>query len=104
MQLLILFLSPLLLNIFPNRFLVPSLANRADVVPLRPKFPSPQLLLHLGNTSKYFSRSNTPYRLYKLLRAIHRNRLNQKVNMIFICPDLYKLNLISLGNFDANFL
>ena len=102
MQLLILFLPALLLYILAYHLLVSMLTDRADIIPARPKLPSPQLLLYLRARRKDFSRRYTLYDLYYLLRAVDRHTLNQKMHMVFVGSYFQKRNFISLTDFQAN--
>jgi hypothetical protein len=102
MQLLILFLPPLLLYISAYHLLVPVLADRADVISIRPELPSPQLLLHLRARGEYLSGCYALYYLHYLLRAVHRHTLHQEMDMVFVCSYLQKRNLIPLTNFQAD--
>ena len=102
MQLLILLLPALLLYILAYHLLVSMLTDRADIIPARPKLPSPQLLLYLRARRKDFSRRYTFYDLYYLLRAVDRHTLNQKMHMVFVGSYFQKRNFISLTDFQAD--
>ena len=103
MQYLILFFPSLLLYIFAYHLFIPVLPYAADVVSFRPHLPSPQLLLHFRACGKYFSRRYAFDRLYYLFRAVHWHALHQKMDVVFVGPDLQKRDLISLTDLQTNF-
>ena len=101
MQFLILFFPTLLLHVFRNALLIAKLPNRIDEIPLRPKLPAPKGLLYRRHTLEDLSGSYTLDRLNNLPRAIHRNGLNQKMNMIHIRPYFQKPYLVTLRYLQA---
>ena len=104
MQNSIFFLQPLIMNISRNTCLVLKLADCVDKISICPKFPSPKFGLHFRMFFKYLFCYNT-FQNRDDVRCTHfGNRLNQKMNMIFVCPDLQKVYLISLLNLNADFL
>jgi len=82
--------------------LTPMPANCAREVSIRPKRPSPQLLLNMRTTAKYLSRRKTLYQPHKLRHSIRRNRLGQKMNMVLIRTDFQKLHLVTLLDFKTH--
>jgi hypothetical protein len=102
MQFLILFFPSLLLHVFRNALLIAKLPNRVDEISLRPKLPAPEGLLYRRNTPEDLSGRYTLDRLNNLPRAIHRNGLNQKMNMIHVRPYLQKPYLVTLRYLQAN--
>ncbi len=101
MQFLILFFPSLLLHVFRNALLIAKLPNRVDEIPLRPKLPAPKGLLYRRHTPEDLSGRYTLDRLNNLPRTIHRNGLNQKMNVIHIRPYLQKPYLITLRYLQA---
>ena len=102
MQLLIFLFPALLLYVLAYHLLVPVLPDRAYVISIRPQLPSPQLLLYLRAGRKYFSRRYTLYDLHYLLRTVHRHTLHQEMDVVFVCPNLKKCNLIPVANSQAD--
>src|SRR5256885_1634090 len=88
-----LFIITLFMNIFLNYLFVCILSNRANIVPVSPKLPSPQLLFYFWMKTEKFPCSNTFYHLNYRFWRHHRNALHQKMNMIFICSNLQKMYL-----------
>ena len=99
----IFFLKPLVSNIFRNTCLISKFANRIHKISICPKFSSPQIFFHLRMLLEYFSGRYTFYHPYDFAGTFSWNRLNQKMNMIFVCPNLKEVNLISLLNLKTNF-
>ena len=93
MELLI--IATLLFDVVCYRGFVPMLAHRARKVPVRPKFSSPQLFLHLRTNSENLLRRYTFDHCYQLRQAIRRHRLHQKMNVILIYSYFQKLHLIT---------
>ena len=102
MQLLIFLFPALLLYILAYHLLVPVLPDRADVISIRPKLPSPQLLLYFRAGCKYFSRRYALYDLHYLLRAVHRHTLHQKMDVVFVRSYLKECDLIPVANSQAD--
>src|SRR5436190_15274536 len=92
-------LDTLFLNIFRNRTFISKLTHRIGKISISPKFTSPQLLLYLRIPLKNFLRRDTFYHHYYLCYTIRWNRLNQKMNMVFIRSYLDKLYFVPLTNF-----
>ena len=104
MQNSVFFLKPLISNVFRNTCLISKLANCIHKISIRPKFTSPQLFFHFRMILEYFSSYYTFYHPDKFAGTLFWNRLNQKMNMILVCPNLKKMNLISLLDFQTNIL
>ena len=102
MQLLILLFPARLLDVPAYHLLVAVLADCAHVIAIRPELAAPQLLLHLWTGRKDFSRRDALDDLHNLLRAIHRHRLHQKMDVVFVRADLQKRDLMPLADFDTN--
>ena len=104
MQNSIFFLQPLIANVSRDTRLVPKLADCVDKISICPKFPSPKFGLHFRMFLKYLFCCNT-FQNRDDARCTHFwNRLYQKMNVIFICPDLQKMYFISLLNLHTYFL
>ena len=93
MELLI--IATLLFDVVCYRGSVPMLAHRARKVPVRPKFSSLQLFLHLRTNSENLLRRYTFDHCYQLRQAVRRHRLHQKMNVILFHSYFQKLHLIT---------
>ena len=102
MQHSVIFLNPLVPNIFRDTCLISELADRVHKISIRPEFSSPQFCFHFRMFSEYFSGCDTFYHPDNLIRTFHWNGLNQKMNMIFVSPNLQKVNFIPLLNFKTD--
>jgi len=88
----------LTLDVFPNHVLVSTLPNRACEITIGPELPTLQLFLHLRASFEYLLRSQAFYQSYKLCHTIARNRLHQKMNMVFVGTNLQKFHLIPISD------
>ena len=102
MKLLIDLFTPLLLHILANGFFIPMTSYGTDKRAFRPKFSTPQLLLHRRHPLKNLSGGQTfdhPDH-FRWTRAGHR--LDQEMPMIFVCANLSKGDLIAFGDVQAD--
>src|SRR5664279_4137828 len=99
MQNYVLFLKPLVSNVFRNTCLISKLTDCVNKIPITPKFSSPKLFFHLWILSENLSGRNTFHNRYNLCRTHSRNRLYQKVDMIIVRPYLKKVKFMSLFYF-----
>jgi len=97
------FFKPLVPDVFRNTRLISKLANRVHKISISPKFSSPKFFFHFWMLSEYFSGCDTFYHPDNLTGTLCRNRLNQKMNVIFVCPNFKKVNIISLFDLKTNF-
>jgi len=104
MKLFIFFLSSLGFDILLNCIFVPMSAHRVDIESLCPKFSTPKFLFYFRVEPQYFLRCDTLYNPDYVGRAQHGNTLYQKMNMILVRPNLYKINLVPLRYLKAYFL
>ena len=102
MDLLVLF--SLALHILSDRLFVSMPANGVHVEPAAPKMTSPEHLLDLGVKPKQFFGCDSFGCFNDLRWSHHGNGLNEKVNVILICPDLHILQFVTLLNFIADVL
>ena len=93
----------LLLHVSPDHPFVPVLAHRAGEIPIRPKLPSPELLLYLRTPLKHLSCRQTLHQGHHLGHTVGRHGLHQKVNVILIGADFQKLDLIAPLNGQTHF-
>jgi len=98
MQNCIFFLTTLITDILRNARLIPKSADRIYKIPICPKLTSPKLLLHFRMLLENLTSRKVFQNCDDLSRTHSRYRLNQKMNMIFICAYFKKVNLISLLN------
>lgn len=94
----------LILDIGGHGFFTAMLSNRRDIVTVRPKLPAPELFLHLRYSGEDLSCRDTFHDTNDLRRMVGRNRLDEKVDMVFVCSDFEKVNLIPKGERKAYFL
>lgn len=94
----------LILEIFLNHLLISILTYCVHIVTACPKFPAPKQPFYLWMKPEYlfcrYTFNSTDY----LFGSIHRNALNQKVDVVSIKANLQKVNLISLFYLQADFL
>ena len=96
MQNCIIFLYTLVSNILGYARFISKLAHGVHKVSIGPKLSTPKLLLHLWMLLDDLSCCQTFQRRNDLGRAHPGNTLYQKMNMIFVNPNLQKTNLITL--------
>src|SRR5450759_1470284 len=99
MQNYVLFLKPLVSNVYRNTCLIAKFTDCVNKISITPKFPSPNLFFHLWILSENLSGRDTFHNRYNLCRAHSRYRLYQKVDMVVVRPYLKKVNFISLFYF-----
>jgi hypothetical protein len=92
----------LLLHILSNYLLIAVLPYRIGVVATRPEFASPELLLDLRMDAIYFPGSDALDDLYDHLRRHHRHALDEKMHVVFIHPNLDKMDLVSFSDTHAH--
>jgi hypothetical protein len=68
--------------------------NSVDVVSACPNVSTPKYFLNFRMSLEYFFSCNTFYQLHYILWTSHWNTLNQKMHMIFINPNFYKMYLV----------
>ena len=76
--------------------------NSACEISIGPELASPQLFFHLWATPEYFTSCQTFYHCHQIRHTVTGNRLDQKVNMVFIRANLQKFYLVSLFDFQTN--
>jgi len=102
MYLFVFFFSTLTFYIRLYCRFIPMFTHSIYIKTFCPKLSTPELFFYFRVKSKYLFCSYALYYLNYFRGAIHRNTLYQKMNMIFICPNFYKINLITIGNTNAN--
>jgi hypothetical protein len=103
MQLLIHVCTSLLLDILANDFFIAMTAYSTDEISFGPKFATPESLFDRRYTAKDLSGCQTFDHLDNFGWTIARDGLHKKMNMIFVCADLSKGNLIAFGDVQADF-
>src|ERR1039457_741946 len=104
MKLFVFFLGSLRFDILLNCIFVPMSAHRVHIVSLCPKFPTPKFLFYFRVEPQYLLRCDTLYNPDYLGRAQHGNTLYQKMDMILVSSNLYKINLVPFRYLKAYFL
>src|SRR6476620_3128549 len=88
--------SSLRFDIMLNGVFISMSADCIHIVPLRPKFPTPELLFYFRMQFENLPCCDTFHTPNDLHCTQCRNTLNQKVDMILVCSNLNELYLISL--------
>ncbi len=101
MQKCVFFLNSLVTNILRYTRLISKLADCVHKISICPEFSTPKTGFHFRMPLEYLFGSDTFQHSYDLGCTKPGNRLNQKMNMVFICTYFQKTNLISLLNFKA---
>ena len=83
---------------------VSKLANCIDKISISPKLSAPKFGFHFRMLFEYFFSRDTLQHRYNTCGTILGNRLNQKMNMILVCSNFQKTNIVSLFNFQTNLL
>ena len=98
MQLRIALVRALLPYLVANHFFIPVPSYRTDEVAFRPKLATPQTLFDGRNTMKDFAGRQTFNDLDNLRRTVARNRLHQKMDVVFVGPHFEKDDFVPLGD------
>ena len=80
----------------------PVAADRADVEPIRPELPAPEILLDRGHPAEDLPGSEALDYPDQLRRAVRRDRLHQEVHMVPICPNLQEDDFIPVGDLQTD--
>lgn len=104
MQNRVIYFQSLVSNILRNTGFIAKLVDRVDEIFIGPKFSTPKVFFHFGMPPAYFSGCDTFDQPDYYTCALCWNRLNQKMNMIFVCTNLQKMNLVPLLNLHTYFL
>ena len=102
MQNCVFFLKPLITNVLRNSRLISKLADRVHEITICPKFSAPKLGFHFWVLFENLFGRDTFQHGDDYSRTQLGNTLNQKMNMILVCANLQKVNLVSFLNFHAN--
>jgi hypothetical protein len=94
----------LFLNVFLDLLLISMKPDCVDVVSCSPKLTTPEKLLDFRVSEKDFPGCEIFRDLSSLGRKHHRNRLDQKVDMVFVSADFHKVHVVSRGKLDTDFL
>ena len=95
--------NPLSLTVAHSLFASIS-ADCVHIVTICPEFATPQFAFHFWCSFEDFAGCQTLHDPDDLGRTIGRYRLDEKMNMILICPDFDELDLISLGDLETDLL
>jgi len=90
----LLILPTLAFDIVGYHFFITISSNCVDIVAARPKVTAPQQFLHLRMLLENLSPCNTFYRLHNVFWTHHWYTLYQKMHMVFINSNLYKMYFI----------
>ena len=98
MKLLVLIFSPLFRHIVSNLGFRSVLPNRGNRGAIGPELATPQLLFDRGNTLKHFPCGQALYHPCHFCRAVHGNRLDQKMAMITVGSNFKKSDRVAVCN------
>ena len=101
MQNYVLLLNPQVSNVLRYTGLVSKFTHRIHKVSIRPKLSTPKLFLHLRMFLENLPGSYTFYYSVNFTCTQSWNGLDQKVNMIFVCSNFKKVNIITLLDFQT---
>ena len=87
--------AALFMNVLSDHFLVTVLTDGVRVIPARPELSTPEHLLDCGMTAEDLLCSNALDGLNDCRRRHHGNALDEKMDMVFIRPDLDEMDLVS---------
>ena len=102
MQLDVFFLSSLRCNVALDFSFASVAADGADVIPVRPEFPAPEVLLDCGYPEENLASRDAFNRPDNLCRAIGRDGLHEEMDMVAICADLDKHEIIPHCNLQTD--
>ena len=71
--------------------------NRIDIISTRPELTTPQYFLGFRMPFEYLFPCNTFYCLNNIPWTLHRHTLYQKMHMILINSNFYKMDLVSFS-------
>ena len=102
MQTFVFSFKTLIFDIGCNRLFISVLSNGIYEIPIAPEFSTPQDFLYFWNSYKYLFGSNTLHHSDDFCGTVCWNRLNQEVNMVFVCPNLKEFNFIPFTDFKTD--
>jgi hypothetical protein len=94
--------TALFMNILSNYFLVAVLTDGIGIIPTRPELSTPEHFFDFWMTMENLPRSNALDSLHDCGGGQHGDTLDQKMDMVFIRPDLHKMDLVTFSYFDAD--
>ena len=89
--------AALFMNILSDHFLIAVLTDGVRVIPARPELSTPEHLLDFGMTAEDLLCSNALDGLNDGRGRHHRDALDEKMDMVFIRPDLDEMDLMSFS-------
>lgn len=87
--------AALFMNVLSDHFLVTVLTDGIRVIPARPELSTPEHLLDFGMTTEDLLRSNALDGLNDCRGRHHGDALDEKMDVVFIRPDLDEMDLVS---------
>jgi len=91
----------LFFDIGTDRVLVTVFSDCPGKVAVGPELTSPELFLDLGTSFEYFTSCETLDHLDHLGHAVGGHRLDQEMDMVFVCTDFQKLDLVAFFDIQA---
>lgn len=102
MKLSVLLLPALLADVALDLSFAPVAAHRADVEPIRPQLPTPEIFLDRRHPAEDLPSGETLDDPDQLRRAVRRDRLYQEVHMVPIRPNLEEDDIIPISDLQAD--
>ena len=94
--------AALFMNILSDHFLIAVLTDGVRVIPARPELSAPEHSLDFGVTTEDLSCGNALDGLYDSRGRHHGDALDEKMDMVFIRPDLHEMDLVSFSYFHTD--
>ena len=94
--------AALFMNVLSDYFLVAVLTDGIGIVPARPKLSAPEHLLDFGVNAEDLLCGNALDGLHDCGGRQHGDALDEKMDMVFIRPDLDEMDLVSFSYFHAD--
>ena len=89
--------AALLMNVLSDHFLITVLTDGVRVIPARPELSTPEHLLDFGMTAEDLLCGNALDGLNDGRGRHHGDALDEKMDMVFIRPDLDEMDLVSFS-------
>ena len=89
--------TALFMNILPDHFLVTVLTDGIGIIPARPELSTPEHLFDFGVTAEDLPCSNALDGLNDCGGRHPGDALDEKMDMVFIRPDLHEMDLVSFS-------
>lgn len=102
MNLFIVFGLTLVFDVFPDDRFISVFSDGTGEVSIGPELSSPEFYSNLRTAFVDFPGSDAFDDLYDFLNAVHGDRLDKEMDMIFVCSYFQEMDFISLADFQTN--